>query len=150
MPNSFTCHIPFAQKNAIIINAEVVFELPIKENTKYASIKIKALIDTGANGTCISHRLSSACNLPPVSAMKIFSAQGASIVPVYKMSIKLPTGTEFKNILATEIAGSENFDAIIGMDILCQGDFAFTSDKNDLVFSMSFPSKKLPIDFTEE
>lgn len=149
MSDSFTCHIPSFQKNAIIIDVEVLFEMPALENAKYASIKIKALIDTGANGTCISHRLSSACHLPPVSAMKIFSAQGASIVPVYKMSIKLPTGTEFKNVLATEVAGSENFDAIIGMDILSQGDFALTSDKNGLVFSLRFPSKNEPIDFTK-
>lgn len=149
MSDTFTTLIPFSQKNAIIINAEVLFELPLDQSVKYASIKIKALVDTGANGTCISKRLSSACHLPAVSAMKIFSAQGASVVPVYKMNIKLPTGTEFKNVLATEVAGSEHFDVIIGMDILSQGDFALTSNEDNLVFSMRFPSDKIPIDFTK-
>lgn len=81
--------------------------------------------------------------------MKIFSAQGESVVPVYKMGIKLPSRTEFQNILVTEVAGSPNFDVIIGMDILSQGDIALTGDSDGLVFSMRFPSKKEPIDFSK-
>ncbi len=148
MHEAFTCRIPNSHKSAVIIDTEITIGIPPRENPKYASIKLKALIDTGANGTCISHRLALACHLEPVSIMKIISAQGESVVPVYKADLKLPTGTSFSNILVTEVAGSENFDAIIGMDILSQGDIALTSDKDGLVFSMRFPSKKEPIDFT--
>lgn len=149
MFDTFSCHISLAQKSAVIIDVEIFFELPPKDNPKIASIRVKALIDTGANGTCISRRLSSACHLEPFTAMKIFSAQGESVVPVYKMGIKLPSRTEFQNILVTEVAGSPNFDVIIGMDILSQGDIALTGDSNGLVFSMRFPSKKEPIDFSK-
>lgn len=40
-------------------------------------------------------------------------------------------------------------DVIIGMDILSQGDIALTGDSDGLVFSMRFPSKKEPIDFSK-
>lgn len=146
MFDTFTCNIPFGQ-NAIIVDAEISFELPLKESPKYAAIKVKALIDTGANGTCISHRLASACQLEPVSAMKIVAANGEGIVPVYKASVKLPTGTAFENVLVTEVSGSPHFDVIIGMDILSKCDIALSSGENSLVFSMRFPSKKEPIDF---
>ena len=121
----------------------------MQDSPKYVSVKLRALVDTGSNGTCISHRLASACHFEPVTAMKIFSAQGESIVPVYRMDIKLPCGTRFHDVLVTEVAGSENFDVIIGMDILSQGDIALCGDSEGLVFSMRFPSDKTPVDFTK-
>ena len=147
---TFTCCYPYSLKNAIIIDSEFCTEIETADGAKIIQVKVKALIDTGANSTCISHRLASACNLERISVMKIVSAQGTGLAPVYKADIKLPCGTLFQDVLVTEVAGSENFDIIIGMDILSQGDIALTGSKEGLVFSMRFPSKLEPVDFKKD
>ena len=145
---TYTKCFPYSNKNAIIVDSEFCTEIENNDETKYLQVKVKALIDTGANGTCISHRLASACNLERVSVIKIISAQGTGLAPIYKADIKLPCGTIFQNILVTEVAGSEKFDIIIGMDILSKGDIALTGSSEGIVFSMCFPSRQRPIDFS--
>ncbi len=145
---TYTCCYPYSQKNAVIVDSEFITEIETADSSKIIQIKVRALIDTGANGTCISHRLASACNLERVSVMKIVSAQGTGLAPVYKADIKLPCGTMFQNVLVTEVAGSGNFDIIIGMDILSKGDIALTGSTDGLVFSMRFPTVLEPVDFT--
>jgi len=147
MYKTYTCCYPYSQKNAVVIDSEFCTEIETSEGEKHIEIKVKALIDTGANGTCISRRLASACNLERISVMKIVSAQGTGLAPVYKADIKLPCGTMFQNVLVTEVSGSDNFDVIIGMDILSRGDIALTGSNEGIVFSMRFPSKNEPIDF---
>lgn len=149
--NTYTLKFPKSPKNAVIINIEVGFNLNYDNEVKYAVLKTKALIDTGANATCISSRIAKGLRLENVSSMKISSAQGVSLVPVYEMDLTLPCGTKFSKVAVLEVAGSPNFDVIIGMDILSCGDIALTNDDSDgLVFSMRFPSKKEPIDFSKK
>ena len=145
---TYSCLFPYSQKNAVIVDSIFCTEIDNSNESKYIEVKVKALIDTGANGTCISHRLASACNLERVSVMKIVSAQGSGLAPVYKADIKLPCGTLFENVLVTEVAGSDNFDIIIGMDILSHGDIALTGSKEGIVFSMCFPTRNQPVYFT--
>ena len=146
---TYTKCFPYSPKNAIIVDSEFCTEIENNNETKYLQVKVKALIDTGANSTCISHRLASACSLERVSVMKIISAQGTGLAPIYKADIKLPCGTIFQNILVTEVAGSENFDIIIGMDILSKGDIALTGSSEGIFFSMCFPTRQKPIDFSK-
>ena len=137
------------QTRAIILDVELLVSTIIEKEENTISIKTKALVDTGANGSCISNRLVSACRLHPVSAMKMISAQGMSIAQVYEVSMILPNGIQFSAIPVVEVAGSKAFDIIIGMDILSSCDFAFSSDDQESCFSLRIPSAKKLIDFTE-
>lgn len=145
MSNAFTVRFPHSDKNAIIIDVAIEFVLPY-ENKKL-SVTVKALIDTGANGSCISRRLASACRLERVSAMRILAAQGRSIAPVYEVDFRLPNGSVFQKIPVMEVAGSPSFDAIIGMDILTKSDFAVSNVDGNLIFTMRIPSENKEIDF---
>ena len=136
------------QTRAIILDVELIVSAIIEKEEKTVSIKTKALVDTGANGSCISSRLASACHLRPVSAMKMISAHGMSVAQVYEVSMKLPNDIQFSNIPVVEVAGSKAFDIIIGMDILTNCDFAFSSDDKESCFSLRIPSAKSLIDFT--
>lgn len=147
MKNSFTCIFPHSEQNAIIIDVKISFHLAFEDSDKTFSVKAKALIDTGAQGSCISRRLASACRLEQISAMKILSAQGESIVPVYEIDFTLPNNAKFCQIPVMEISGNKNFDIIIGMDILTKCDFAVSNPNNNLVFTMRTPPEKSPIDF---
>lgn len=134
----------------MIVDVELGFYVKVKDKYKYVYITLKALIDTGATGSCISRRIAETCNLRRISFVKLTSVQGESILPVYEADIKLPFGADFMNVPLTETEGSKHFDVIIGMDILSRGDFALSSDNDSLVFSIRFPSQKEPIDFTTQ
>ena len=82
---TYTCCYPYSQKNAVIVDSEFITEIEAADTSKIIQIKVKALIDTGANGTCISRRLASACNLERVSVMKIVSAQGTGLAQCIKL-----------------------------------------------------------------
>ena len=135
------------QTKAIILDVELLVSTIIDNEEKTISVKTKALLDTGANGSCISTRLASACQLHPVSAMKMISAHGMSVTQVYEVSIKLPNDILFSEIPVVEVAGSKAFDIIIGMDILTNCDFAFSSDDKEACFALRIPSAKKIIDF---
>lgn len=150
MQNSFTCCFPHSDRNAIIIDIEISFRLAFEDSSKVFSVKSKALIDTGAQGSCISRRLASACRLEQISAMKILSAQGESIVPVYEIDFSLPNNAKFSQIPVMEISGNKNFDIIIGMDILTRCDFAVSNPKSNLIFTMRTPPEGTPIDFCSQ
>ena len=134
----------------IIIDVELFIPIIADNEEKVVSIKTKALIDTGANSSCISERLALACKLRPVSALKIVSAHGMSIAQVYEISLKLPNEILFKTVPVVEVSGSKFFDVIIGMDILSKGDFAFSSNENESCFTFRIPSANQVIDFTKE
>lgn len=144
---SFTLRYPNSHKNSIIVDVVLSFFVYFSENPKQVEIKVKGLIDTGANGSCISRRLVEACRLEKKSAITVFSIQGESEVPVYEVDFILPNDMKFENIPVMEIPGSKNFDVIIGMNILSQCDVAITNDENGLVFSMRYPSENHAIDF---
>ena len=130
------------ETKAIILDVELMVSTIIENQEKTVSIKTKALIDTGANGSCISSRLASACQLHPISAMKMISAHGMSVAQVYEVSMKLQNDIQFSSIPVVEISGSKAFDIIIGMDILNKCDFVFSSDNSNSCFSMRIPSAR--------
>lgn len=145
---SFSIKLP-VNTPAIIFDVEL--HIPVIDGNfeKIIAVKSKALVDTGANSSCISKRLASACQLRPVSALKMISAHGMSIAQVYEVSISLPNDTVFSSLSVVEVEGSRLFDVIIGMDILSKSDFAFSLNNNESCFSMRIPSKKEVIDFTK-
>ena len=146
--SAFSVKLPLAPR-AILIDVELKIPTIVDRAEETVCIKTKALIDTGANGSCISKRLVSACKLRPVSAMKMISAHGLSIAQVYEISMLLPGGILFSDIPAVEVAGGRAFDVIIGMDILAGSDFAFSSNDSESCFSMRLPSAHEVIDFSK-
>lgn len=135
---------------SIIIDTELFIPVITEGTEKIVSIKTKALVDTGANSSCISERLATACRLKPISALKMISAHGTSIAQIYEVSIKLPNEILFESVPVVEISGSKSFDVIIGMDILSKSDFAFSSNNTESYFSMRIPSAKKVIDFSQK
>lgn len=148
--NTFTHRFPHSEHNAVLLDVEVRFVLPFEDDEKQLSVKLKALIDTGATGSCISRRLAAACRLEQISAVQIFSAQGASVSPLYEVDIVLPNGSTFEKVSVMEVAGSNNFDVILGMDILTKCDFAISNVDGEMIFTMRIPSSNKVIDFTTE
>ncbi|MCK4411520.1 retroviral-like aspartic protease family protein [Candidatus Bipolaricaulota bacterium] len=98
-----------------------------------------AIWDTGATGSVITEKVVDQCVLKPTGMTDTRHADGEVRAEVYRVNILLPNNVAFSNVRVTKLrlAGS---DALIGMDIMNQGDFAVTNTEGQTVFSFQIPS----------
>ena len=59
----------------------------------------------------------------------------------YLIHVGIPSGSIITNILALE-DGNEDYEVVIGMDVITQGDFAFTNKDGHSTFSFRIPSQE--------
>ncbi len=106
------------------------------------------LWDTGASGTVVSKAVVDKLGLKPIGKSKVFHANGESIVNVYAINLFLPNQVGFQFVKVTE-GIFNNFDLLIGMDIITTGDFSITNVGEKTTFSFRMPSVK-EVDFVNE
>ena len=88
--------------------------------------------------------------LKPISKTIVYHAEGKSFQNVYMVNLFLPNDLYIENVEVTETKALTNeFDVIIGMDIITQGDLAITNIGGNTLFSFRLPSQKR-IDFVQE
>ena len=107
--------------------------------------------DTGATGSMITKEIIDHIGLQPIDRIKVNTANGVRESNVYLVNILLPSNVGFKTLRVTEgdISGA---DVLIGMDIICLGDFTITHDEvGELVMSYRTPPViDRTIDFVKE
>jgi len=150
--NAITFRIPDKEKQSIIFGIQIGIPVPIDGYPKESRISVNsmALVDTGATGSCISQRFAAGAKLKAYKRSKIRGFHGISIVPVYSVDVLLPNGILFTNMDVAEFQSNNNFDFIIGMNILRMGDMALTNAKGEMVFSFRIPPAETHIDFIKE
>lgn len=150
--NAITIHLPDKQKQSVVFEIQLEIPVPIDGYPKDRRIGMKsmALIDTGATGSCISRRFATNAQLKAFKMNKVLGAHGIAVVPVYRVDVLLPNGILFTKIDVAEFYGGNDFDFIIGMNILRMGDMALTNAKGKTVFSFRIPPAETHIDFTQE
>ena len=150
--NAITFHLPDKERQSIIFGIQI--GVPISTDgfpkDKRINTDSMALVDTGSTGSCISRRFAVNAQLRAYKRSKIRGFQGISIVPVYCVDVLLPNGILFTNMDVAEFQSNNNFDFIIGMNILRMGDMALTNAKGDMVFSFRIPPSETHIDFIKE
>ena len=101
---------------------------------------LRCLWDTGASGTLISARVAKVLELSSIgkSGMSGYNS-GIDIKDTYLVHIGLPTGDIVTNVMAME-CDSDEYDVVIGMDIIGIGDFAITNANEKTTFSFRIPS----------
>jgi hypothetical protein len=109
----------------------------------------RALWDTGANRSCISARLAHRLGLIRIDTSDTAGVGGVLSSFVHLADIGLPNRISIRNVRVTEFIDDDDFDVIIGMDILTCGDFALSNYGRKTVISFRIPSQKPPIDFRE-
>lgn len=98
------------------------------------SVICSALIDTGAMRTCISSRVANALSLIPTGTMRIEAANGhTDLVNTHIVNIDFGDDIRFEMMKVPRLNMSDE-DMIIGMDILCQGDYAVSNSENKTIF----------------
>lgn len=99
----------------------------------------KAMWDTGADTTIIS-RIVSELQLKPYRQGGIAGIGGASDSNVYLVHILVPTG-DFVTYVEVMESDFEDYDVIIGMDVISFGDLLVTNADNKTIFQFRTPSE---------
>jgi predicted aspartyl protease len=150
--NAITIHLPDKQKQSVLFEIQLGVSVLIDGYPKDRQMGMKsmALIDTGSTGSCISRSFASSAQLKSFKIIKVLGAHGFAFVPVYLVDVLLPNGILFSNMEAAEFYGGNNFDFIIGMNILRKGDMALSNAHGEMVFSFRIPPAETHIDFAKE
>jgi len=103
----------------------------------------KALWDTGATGSLISSRVVKSLGLSSIGKSGVSGYNNSmDVKETYLVHIGMPTGDVVTNILAMECADNDDYDVILGMDVICNGDFAISNLAGKTTFSFRIPSQQ--------
>jgi hypothetical protein len=89
--------------------------------------------------SAISQRVVNECGLKPIGFTLVNTAGGVCRTEVYIINIFLPNQVGFPEITVTK-GDLGTTDVLIGMDVICRGDFALTNKDGRSVFSFRYPS----------
>ncbi len=116
-------------------------------------LDVKALWDTGASHTSITKRVAQQLGLVATSSIKTIHVGGKDDALVYRADLRLPGGNAGEHpatVTSLQVSDMKDrdprdFDLIIGMNIIMQGDFALTGGMGSWR-NMTFrsPSAKSP------
>ena len=100
-------------------------------------VKCRALWDTGAIYSVISKSLAEKLGLFPTDTQRAYTAQAFSEASIHRVDIMLPNNIVVKGL---QIGDGEfqDFDFLIGMDVISLGDLHLTNDGNT-VFRFAIP-----------
>ena len=104
------------------------------------AVRCRALWDTGAIYSVISKSFAEKLGLFPTDTQRAYTAQGFYETSIYRVDIMLPNNIVVKGL---QIGDGEfqDFDFLIGMDVISLGDFHLTNDGNT-VFRFNIPPEK--------
>jgi predicted aspartyl protease len=111
--------------------------------------QFKAIWDTGATGSVITKTVIEQCGLKPIGMTEVHTANGVRNSEVFLINMVLPNKVGFHNIKVTEGSIGGDVQVLIGMDIICRGDFALTHKDQKTTFSFRWPSIEC-IDFVKQ
>ena len=107
-------------------------------------VKVKGLWDTGATGTCISKDVVQELGLTPTGMETIRTPSGSDMVNTYLLDIGLPNRVLIKDAKVCDSSiGDQGIGALIGMDVIVQGDFTVSNYNGKTIFTFCLPSRKM-------
>lgn len=111
--------------------------------------EVQALWDTGATGSVISPKVVDSLGLHATGAVKVWTGGGEKITNTYLVNLYLPNKLGVAGVSVSRLDDLVGFDAIVGMDIITQGDFAVTNAGGRTCVSFRYPSVHT-VDFVGE
>lgn len=128
----------FTQK---VINNRILMAVlisPIRDDEKVVvNLKnsFRALVDTGATLSCITHKVADNLGIAPIDKIKMQTAAGLAEKNLYCINLYIPVNIpaikktdsievnlkHFSKIEVSEVSLSDHYDVIIGMDVIMAG-----------------------------
>ncbi len=134
----------FQEKVDCIVTESYVYapvDLSVCKDIKRVKVS-RSLWDTGASVTLISARVAKVLGLSSIGKSGVSGYnEGVDVKDTYCVHVGLATGDIVTNIMAMEFE-SDEYDVVIGMDIICMGDFAVTNKNEKTTFSFRIPSEE--------
>lgn len=107
-------------------------------------VKWKAIWDTGATVTAISYRVIETLGLIEFGKDVIQTANGKIITNTYLIDLWIEGKIMMRNVLASCADIQDDFDVLIGLDIINKGEFSLTHENGFSVFRFEItPIKNL-------
>jgi hypothetical protein len=131
------------------IKISAAFDLAKPPSVPPPIVDCKALWDTGASQCVVSQKFVISLGLTSVGSGVVRHAGGSSSCNRYMLNFYLPNRVAFPGIMVSECDIADNFDVIIGMDIITSGDFSLTNVGGKTLFSFRFPSME-SVDFVKK
>ena len=138
----------FTQRNSDIIEAIVsecricpAIDLKTGEVPPKVYSSQQALWDTGATNTLISSKVVKSLELKPYGKSGFSSANGVVETNLYEIHLGIPSAGVVCNVLALE-KDDNDYEVVIGMDVISQGDFALSNHNGHTTFSFRLPSQE--------
>lgn len=112
---------------------------------------VKALWDTGATFSAITHKMADELKISPddYSGRSEVKGIGGEIfeVDVARVIIKLPTmETEVETEISVKIIDFSGADLLIGMDNICRGDLSISNGARKTMFTFAVPPFENKVD----
>lgn len=106
---------------------------------RYCKIE-NAVWDTGATNTVISPEIVEALALKPIGNTSISSYGGIVEANMYKIDLCFENGYKIRNL---EVMSGDysDYDVLIGMDVITQGDFCISTVNGKTSFCFRIPSQ---------
>ena len=127
---------------AIVTNAIVTSPVEVGENQPFPKYFYtdNAAWDTGAQFSFVSPRVVNELGLVALGKGEYMGIGGDQVSDIYTVHIGLPNGRLICNVdvYCTDL---DDYDILLGMDIITETDFLITNKGNKTVFSFRSPSE---------
>ena len=132
------------RKDAIITDCFIVMPSGVTDeygDRRYCKIE-NAVWDTGATNTVISPEVVEALGLKPTGKSSISAYGGIVETCTYKIDLCFENGYKIENL---EVMSGDysDYDVLIGMDVITQGDFFISTIEGKTSFSFRMPAQGL-------
>lgn len=97
--------------------------------------------DTGAERTVIAPHVAEALELKSLGKVPLMGVGGDKEADIYKVAIALPDAKIYRDYFVYGI-DIDNYEILIGMDIISKSDFVITNAEGHTVLSFRNPSKE--------
>ena len=124
--------------NAIVVSTDT--EVKAGEQPSLYYYTDSAAWDTGAQFTLISPRVAKALNLKPSGKGQYMGIGGDQESDIYIVHIGLPNG-QLKRYVNAYCTDLDDYDILIGMDIITETDFVITNKDGKTTFQFRSPSE---------
>ena len=138
-------------RNTVVVNC-IKTPVSIVNPMNMATVGTLGIWDTGATNSCITKELAKQLGLIPVQKSLVTGVHGSQEVNVYWLAITLNNQNITIPLLATEaseLSDDHKTGMLIGMDVICKGDFCITNFENKTVMSFRVPSVET-VDYVSE
>lgn len=130
----------FVSKYEIISNT-LINQVDIIYNSK--TINVRALWDTGATSSCISHDVVDQLSLVPTGMIEVKTPSGTGQANTYLVDVNLPNNVKIPDLMVCDSEiGAQGIGMLVGMDVINRGDFSVSNYNGKTIFSFRMPSKR--------